>query len=136
VFGAVMPAKSGQPGQFKKGHDPRRCGGRPKGTPNRFSISDLAAAIKKVERKKHRSFMEVWIESGWGNPVAMDNIMHYMLPKLRSIEGVVATTEFGMSDELAEAIRNKLGKRYGVRKGERKRSKRHSDKNKRDKQAG
>ena len=104
---------NGTPGPFKKGFDPgRNLGGRPKGSANKFSIAELQRAIKFVERDKQKTFMAAWIESAWGDATAMGKIANYMLPRLKSIEGVVATFESSMSDELAEAIQKKLKERY------------------------
>lgn len=86
--------------------------GRKKGSTNRYSIGDLSAGIKKVEKKKHRKFIEVWVESAWGDATAMSRIAKFMLPELKSIEGVIATFESSMSDELAKAIQDELKSRY------------------------
>jgi len=103
-----------QPGQFKKGYDPKRKGnGRPKGSTNKFSIADLRKAIENVEKKKKASFMETWIESAWGDPGAMSNIANYMLPKLKAIEGLMGLVESSMDDNIAEEIRQKLKERFG-----------------------
>lgn len=87
--------------------------GKLKGTTNRYSIADLCKAIKNVEKKKHKTFMEVWIEAAWGDATAMGRIAEFMLPKLRSIEGLIATFEGSMSDEMAEEIQEKLRERFG-----------------------
>jgi len=100
-------------GQFQPGPDARRPPGRPKGSRNKFSIADLAAAIKTVEKEKRRSFMEAWVEAAWGNAKAMSSIANYMLPKLRAIEGVMGLVETSMDDATAESIRNKLRERFG-----------------------
>jgi len=100
-------------GHFKKGYDPRRGPGRPKGSTNRFSVADLRRAITKVEERRKEAFMEAWIEAAWGDPKAMGNIANYMLPKLRAIEGVMGLVETSMDDATAEAIRNKLKERFG-----------------------
>ena len=99
-------------GSFKKGKDPRRnLGGRPKGSKNKFSVADLRHSIENVEKKKQQTFMEAWIESAWGDPQSMSAIMQFMLPKLKSIEGMVGSFEATMEDELAIAIQNKLKRR-------------------------
>ncbi|KKN28935.1 hypothetical protein LCGC14_0849330 [marine sediment metagenome] len=104
-------ANQGGATRFKKGQvaNPK---GRPKGTANRFSIADLAKAIKFVERDKQQTFMAVWIEAAWGNASDMSTIANYMLPKLRSIEGLVGTFEASMDDDTAERIQNKLKERF------------------------
>lgn len=86
--------------------------GRPKGSKNKFSIAELAQAIKKVERQKQKKFMLAWVEAAWGDPDKMSNIANYMLPKLKSIEGIITSFESSMSDELAKSIQDKLRERY------------------------
>ena len=104
---------TGSPGPFKKGFDPgRNLGGRPKGSKNKFSISALQHAMKAVEFNKQQTFMAAWIESAWGDATAMSNIANYMLPRLKSIEGLVTTFESSMSDDLAKTIQDKLRERY------------------------
>jgi len=98
---------------FKKGYDPNRnYGGRPKGSRNKMSSADLIEAIKKVEEKKRQTFLEAWIEAAWGDPNAMSNLANYILPKLKSVEGVISTFETVMSDDLAKTIQDKLRERY------------------------
>jgi len=87
----MAKATTARSGHFKKGYDPRRGPGRPKGSTNRFSVADLRRAITKVEERRKEAFMEAWIEAAWGDPKAMGNIANYMLPKLRAIEGVMGT---------------------------------------------
>ena len=111
----VFPSKTKMvkhSGRFKKGEDPRRAKGRPKGTKNKFSVADLRRAIENVEKRKHQSFMEKWIESAWGDANAMSKVMNFMLPQLKSIEGTVATFESNMDNVLAESIQKKLRKRF------------------------
>jgi len=107
-------ANQGGATRFKKGQvaNPK---GRPKGTANRFSIVDLAKAIKFVEQGKQQTFMAVWIEAAWGNASDMSTIVNYMLPKLRSIEGLmgIASFEASMTDEIAKGIQDKLKERFG-----------------------
>lgn len=89
--------------------------GRPKGSTNKYSIADLRKAIQHVEKKKHKTFMVAWIESAWGDSTAMSRIAEFMLPKLRSIEGMITTLEGNMSDDMAEEIQEKLRKRFGLK---------------------
>jgi len=98
-------------GRFLKGVSPNPKG-RPKGSINHFSIAELRRAIKAVERRKQKDFMEAWIEAAWGDAKAMSNIANYMLPKLRAIEGLVNLVDSSMDDALAETIRNKLRERF------------------------
>jgi len=86
--------------------------GRPKGSKNKFSITELVQAIKSVEKKKKKGFMERWIELTWNDANAMSNVMNYMLPKLRATEGTLTTFETSMSDEDSAAIRKKLAKQW------------------------
>jgi len=82
--------------------------GRPKGSKNKFSVAELAQAIKAVEKRKHKRFIETWVEAAWGDANAMSNIANFMLPKLRSIEGSLGILESPMDEQLAESIRKKL----------------------------
>ena len=98
-------------GKYVKGE----CGnpsGRPKGSTNRYSLPDLMSAIKVVEKKKQKTFLQKWIESAWGNANDMSKIMEFMLPRLKSIEGLMATFESSMTDDLAKSIQDKLRKQY------------------------
>jgi len=104
---------NGTPGPFKKGFDPgRNLKGRPKGSFNKFSIAKLQRAIKSIEYEKQEAFMIAWLKAAWGNTDAMSAIANYMLPKLKSIEGLVATFDASMSDDLAKGIQDKLRERY------------------------
>lgn len=90
------------------------CGnpkGRPKGSKNRYSIAELWAAIQKVERKKKRKLLEAFVDQAYGNPTIMVALMKKVFPDLKSVEGILGILESSMSDELAEAIQNKLRKR-------------------------
>ena len=109
--------KKGTPGPFRKGFDPgRNLKGRPKGSGNKFSIATFAKAIKSVEHDKKQQFMIAWLESAWGDASSMSEIMNYMLPKLRSIEGLFTTFENSMSDDIAKVIQKKLQERYSDEK--------------------
>lgn len=105
---------AGQGGKtkFKKGHPSANPKGRPVGSTNRFSIVGLAKAIKGVEITKQQTFMAAWIEAAWGDAGDMSKIIEFMLPKLRSIEGVVTTLEASMSTDLAKSIQDELRKRF------------------------
>jgi len=110
----------------KKAHKPQRaadgkllpgeCGnpnGRPKGSKNHYSIAELWQAIKEVEGKKgKKKLLEVFVEQAYDNPTIMVALMKKLLPDLRSIEGMVATLEASMSDELAEQVQKKLRGRF------------------------
>ncbi len=86
--------------------------GRPKGSTNRYSISDLIKSIKFVEQDKQQTFMAAWVEAAWGNASDMSKIVEFMLPKLKSIEGLIATFESSMTDNMADEIREQLTKRF------------------------
>jgi hypothetical protein len=94
---------------------PGQCGnpnGRPKGSKNKFSIVDLSEAIKEVERRKRRKFLEVWVEAAWGNATEMAGIATFMMPKLRAVEQIVIPGD-DMSDEEASEIREEMLRRFG-----------------------
>lgn len=102
----------GGSGRWKKGCPPPNPKGRPKGSMNRFSIAGLVKAIKSVEDEKKEAFMIAWLESAWGNASDMTAVMNYLLPRLRSIEGLVVTYESSMTDDIAKAIQDKLKEKY------------------------
>ncbi len=110
----ITEAKSNQGGhtRWKKGQPSPNPKGRKKGSTNRFSVADIAKAIKFVEQDKQQSFMAAWISSAWGNASDMSKIVEFMLPKLKSIEGLMATFESSMTDDLAKSIQDKLRKQY------------------------
>ena len=90
-------------GRYDKGV----CGnpkGRPAGSKNKYSVAELEQAIKTVEEKKHKTFLEAWIEAAWGNATDMANVANFMMPKLRAIEQITYAAD-SMSDEEAEDIR-------------------------------
>lgn len=101
----------GKPSRFPKGVSGNLLG-RKKGTVNKFSVAELARAIKSVEYDKRQQFMIAWLESAWDNAGDMSKIVEFMIPKLRSIEGVLTTFDASMSDERAKNIQKDLRKRY------------------------
>lgn len=95
---------------------PGQCGnlkGRPKGSTNKYSVADLHRAIKAVEERKgnKKTFLEVWIESAWGNAADMALVANFMMPKLRAIEQVTFVVD-SMEDEEAKQIREEMLKRF------------------------
>ncbi len=86
--------------------------GRVKGSRNKFSIAALARAIKFVEQEEKEQFMVNWIKAAWGKPDAMNAVVNYMLPRLKSIEGINTNFEASMDDDLARNIQKELCKRY------------------------
>lgn len=86
-------------------------GGRPKGSKNKFSVKELADAIKAVEGIKRKSFLEEWVRSAWGDATDMATIANFMLPKLRAIEQITFADD-SMTDEEANEIRKDLLKRF------------------------
>ena len=95
---------------------PGQCGnpkGRPKGSKNRYSIAELWNAIKEVENKKgRRKLLVTFVEQAYTNPVIMTALMKKLLPDLKSVESLVASFESSMTDEMAQAIQDKLKERY------------------------
>jgi len=100
--------------KFKKGHDPRRCKGRQKGSKNRYSITELWDAIKVVEgsRGKKKKLLVAFVEQAYDNPAIMVALMKKLLPDLKAIEGMIATFESSMTDKTAAAIQDKLKERF------------------------
>jgi hypothetical protein len=100
---------------FVKGKDWRNSGGnpngRPKGSKNKYSLSDLKDSIEKIEKKKGKKLLEHFVQEAYDNPVVLIALMKKVLPDLKAIEGVVAV-DSSMSDELANMIRDRLKERY------------------------
>ncbi len=101
----------GKPSRFPKGVS-GNLKGRKKGVGNKFSMLSFAKAIKSVSHDKKQDFMIAWLESAWGNASAMSEIMNYISPKLKSIEGLIINQDDNMTDEEAKAIRDKLLERF------------------------
>ncbi|KKM03222.1 hypothetical protein LCGC14_1776600 [marine sediment metagenome] len=107
----VYKPKKGQPSRFPKGVS-GNLKGRPKGSGNKLCLTSFVKAIKYVEEENEERFMISWLRSAWGDSAAMSEIANYMLPKLRSIEGLVTTFESSMDDDLAKKIQDELRERY------------------------
>lgn len=99
-------------GQLLPGQCPNP-NGRPKGSVNHYSIAELWRAIGVVEKRKHKKLLERFAEQAFDEPQLMTSIMKKLLPDLKAIEGLVATFESSMSDELAKSIQDKLKERFG-----------------------
>ncbi len=113
--------------------------GRKKGSTNRYSTNDIIRAIKFVEQTNAAdgegsdTFLGAWIKAAWGNAADMAKLMRFMLPELKSIEGIIGTFDASMSDERALEIQKELLQRYqskASKKGLPKYKKRLNKKNK------
>ena len=87
--------------------------GRPKGSSNKFSIKELVQAIRDVEEERKMPLLKHFVNGAYDNPTVLIALAKKLLPDLKSIEGLLATYDATMTDEVAEAIRKKLLKRYG-----------------------
>lgn len=99
-------------GRFTKGNS-GNVNGRPKGTKNKYSIADLAAAVKVVEKRKKVSILETFVERALTSDVIMVALMRKILPDLKSIEAIIGTLDAKMDEDVAKGIQDKLRKRYG-----------------------
>lgn len=108
----VWKPKPGVPSRFPKGTS-GNPNGRPKGTPNKFSIAELWDAIRQVEKTKNKKKILIsFVEQAYNNPTIMIALMKKLLPDLRSIEGTLGLFESTMDDDVAKAIQDKLRERY------------------------
>jgi len=108
---AIYKPKPGKPSRFPKGVS-GNPDGRPKGSKNHYSIAELWHAIERVEKKKSKSLLEAFAEQAYDNSAIMTALMKKLLPDLKAIEGLVATFESSMSDEMAKLLQDKLKERY------------------------
>jgi len=101
IKGRYKPGESGNPK------------GRPKGSKNRYSIAELWHAIERVESKKGvKRLLDHFIGRAYKNDQVLIAVMKKLLPDLKSIDGLIATIESSMSEELAKSIQEKLRERY------------------------
>lgn len=111
---SLLSSAGQQDTKFKSGAEWQgNSKGRPKGSTNRYSISELSNGIKAVEKKKRKKFIEAWIEAAWGDAKAMEGVMSFMAPRLKSVE-VTGVFSSEMTITAAKSIQDKMKKRFDL----------------------
>jgi len=102
---------------FHKGDGIPRTG-RPKGTPNKFSIAALQKALKKVanSREDKKDILSHFCEQAYKDNAVLSCLMKKLLPDLKSFDAVIGLLNPGLNQVEAEQIKEKLMNRFEGKK--------------------
>lgn len=98
-------------GKFAKGHSGCPTG-RPKGSKNKWSISELTKAIDAVQKQKKKNWLKHLVQESYEDHALAIALLRKLMPDLKSIEDILSVYAPSMSEEQAEAIRKGLLTRF------------------------
>lgn len=99
---------------FEPGHAKIPGSGRPKGSSNKFSITEMQKALKRVAKELgKKSAYDHVARQFFTDNTAMIALMRKLLPDLKAIELISLFTNVAADTEEAEVIRKKLLERMG-----------------------